>query len=87
MKSGALSIMQSRLLSAAQANGVYVREENGRLIEVTWAWASPLIKQMSKSACHYAQLGVTGRKDHSLVLSRRMVNALQSFVAKCEKVG
>lgn len=80
MISGALKVMHSRILCAAGNNGVYIREDNGRLVEVSGLWAAPLIAQMSKSACRYALLGIAGRKDHSVVLSRRQITALQSFV-------
>jgi hypothetical protein len=71
--------MRARILSAMTARGCFVREDNGNLIRVSYAWASPLVREMSRSSCHYALLGIAGRKDHGVILSRRLVTALQSF--------
>ena len=79
MKTGTLSMMRSRVLSAIKAHGVWVKEDNGRLVELCADWAAPLVMCMSKSACNYVLLGINGRKSHAVVLSRRLVSALQRF--------
>lgn len=71
--------LRARIFSAMYSRGIYIREENGQLVEVSTKWATPLIQQMSKSMCIYVMLGLAGRKSHSVVLSRRQVNALQRF--------
>lgn len=71
--------MRARVLSAIAAHGVYVREDNGRLVELCPDWAAPLVGCMSKSSCSYVLKGVNGRKGHAVVLSRRLVSALQRF--------
>lgn len=71
--------MRNRVLCAVASKGAVICEEDGRLVRVSAKWATPLVMQMSKSACDYALRGIAGRESHDVVISRRMATALQRF--------
>ena len=78
---------RSRILCCIEAKGCCIREENGKLVSVSGLWIAPLVSYMSRSMCHWVLLGIAGRKDHSVILSRRQVDALQRFQEKALSVN